>query len=446
MSKSESSSREPSTGQPRIAADSRAGYSIGHLSADERADMFRALARSEPEHAARLLSLIEDPEAATYLQDLAPDEAARIVEHLPSNDRVDILARLDADQAAAVLDTMETSRSADLRQQLQYASDTAGGLMVTEYLVYGAEQRVSEVIADLARHGEQYANYEVRHVYSVDSNGRFLGHVPFRRLVMTNHDARLSEVGVRSTNAVPVEARVHDIEDALDAARQATLPVVDARGKLLGVVTRAAVEEARKEEQATMLLKFGGIVGGEELRSMPTLPRAMRRMAFLLPNIALSYVAVSVIAMYEPLIERVTALAMVLPMVANLTGAAGNQAVAVSIRELSLGLVGSQDVLRVWRQELKVGAMFAVAIGAVLSLITWATRGAPMLAATVGLAYVGSCIFAVLLGGSLPLLLSRLGVDPAMLSSPILTTLTDMTAFLLTLSIASALLLAGLPV
>ena len=138
------------------------------------------------------------------------------------------------------------------------------------------------------------------------------------------------------------------------------------------------------------------------------------------------------------MIEKITALAIFLPMVANLSGAAGNQAVAVSIRELSLGLISESDVLRVWHKEILVGFVNGIAIGLLLGLITWLTRfDEPELALVIGSAYVTSSVFAVTLGGALPLFVRRFGVDPAMLSSPILTTLTDMASFFFVLSLAT---------
>jgi magnesium transporter len=176
---------------------------------------------------------------------------------------------------------------------------------------------------------------------------------------------------------------------------------------------------------------------------MPMHRRALRRLSFLLPSVVLSYLAVSVIGFFEPVIEEITALAIFLPMVANLSGAAGNQSVAVSIRELSLGLVSSRDVWWVWVKEAAVGIANGILIGALLGGIVHIWRGDWALAGVVAIAYAMSCTLAVLVGGGLPLILRRFGVDPAMLASPILTTITDMLAFLFVLSLAKSFLLPG---
>ena len=161
-----------------------------------------------------------------------------------------------------------------------------------------------------------------------------------------------------------------------------------------------------------------------------------------MPNVLLSYIAVSVIGFYEPVIEKLTALAIFLPMVANLSGAAGNQAVAVSIRELALGLIDERDMFLVWRKEVLVGLINGVLLGLMLTLVTLTMRHEqPVLAGLIGISYALTSILAVTFGGGLPLVLQRIGVDPAMLSSPILTTLTDLFSFATVLTLAATVIL-----
>jgi magnesium transporter len=214
--------------------------------------------------------------------------------------------------------------------------------------------------------------------------------------------------------------------------------VVDAEQRLVGVVRRAMVEEALADRSTRALLRFGGIIAGEELRTMALRLRAIRRLAFLLPNIALSFVAVTIIAYYEPLIEQVAALAIFLPLVANLSGAAGNQSVAVSIRELALGLVQPRDYIRVCGKEVGIGLCNGLVIGILLGGIAFLMRPEMAgLALIVGLAYWINSVFSVMAGGAIPLVAKGFKADPAMISSPILTTLTDMGAFFLTLTLAA---------
>jgi magnesium transporter len=276
-----------------------------------------------------------------------------------------------------------------------------------------------------------------------DGDGCLTGVLPLRRLVMLLAHRPLAEIVTQQPHAANVNATLDSLEALFDRVDYTAVPVVDDDLRLVGVVRRDAVHEALRERESEDLLKLSGIIGGEELRSLPWWNRTIRRLAFLVPSIALSYAAVSIIACFEPLIAHLTALAIFLPMVANLSGAAGNQAVAVSIRELSLGILRPRDVLQVWRGELLLGLFNGAVIGVLLAGLAILTRShQPVLAAAIGGAYALNSILAVGLGAALPLILQRIGADPAMLSSPILSTLTDAGAFLLTLSIA-ALLLGG---
>ena len=186
-----------------------------------------------------------------------------------------------------------------------------------------------------------------------------------------------------------------------------------------------------------MLLSFSGIVGGEELRSMSLARRASRRLSWLSINIVLNVCAASVIAMFQDTLSAVIALAVFLPIVSDMSGCSGNQAVAVSMRELSLGIVKPYEAARVWLQEVKVGMINGVVLGCLIAIAAYIWKGNPYLGVVVGVALMLNTLVAVSIGGTVPLLLKRMKVDPAVASGPILTTITDMCGFFLVLSVAT---------
>ena len=197
------------------------------------------------------------------------------------------------------------------------------------------------------------------------------------------------------------------------------------------------MDDALVERATDDHLKSQGIVGGEELRSMPLAERSGRRLSWLSVNIVLNMISVSVIAAFEETLAAVIALAVFLPIVSDMSGCSGNQAVAVSMRELTLGVVGTRDALRVWWQEAKVGVLNGLALGILLGVAAWAWKGNPVLGAVVAVALALNTVVAVSIGGTVPLLLKRLGADPAVASGPVLTTVTDMCGFFLVLGIAT---------
>jgi magnesium transporter len=173
---------------------------------------------------------------------------------------------------------------------------------------------------------------------------------------------------------------------------------------------------------------------------MPIVVRARRRLAWLSINIGLNVLAASVIAFYQETLAQVIALAVFLPIISDMSGCSGGQAVAVSMRELSLGLVRANELARVWLKEIAVGLINGLALGLLIASVAWLWKGNPYLGLVVGAAMALNTMIAVSIGGTLPLMIKRLGMDPALASGPILTTVTDMCGFFLILSLAAAML------
>jgi magnesium transporter len=215
------------------------------------------------------------------------------------------------------------------------------------------------------------------------------------------------------------------------------IPVINGDGQLTGVVHRAAVEQALADRNADDFRKSKGIIR-EELRTMPLAVRSRRRLAWLSINIVLNVIAASVIAFYQETLSQVIALAVFLPIISDMSGCSGNQAVAVSMRELSLGLIDPREIWRVLWKEATVGILNGFALGLLIGVVAFAWQGNWWLGLVVGIALMLNTLVAVSLGGCLPLLMRRIGMDPALASGPILTTVTDMCGFLLVLSLATA--------
>ncbi len=425
----------------RLLPPEDTAYTISRLDEERRTRMLQALSSTEPDFAADLLEHFDDSHVAEMIEELEPDVAAAIVDEMDSDEQTDVLAELDDDDAEAILNEMDPQEAVDARERLQYGEDTAGGLMITEYLVYPKNQTVDEVAGDLRRHADLYGEYEVRYLYTTDEDGRFSGVTPMRRMVMARAGTVLSTLEIPDPITCSVGMLIDVIEDIFDRVDYSALPVLDDDGKLVGVVQRAAVQEALAEQSSENLLKFGGIIGGEERRSAPPIRRALRRLAYLLPNIALALIAVNVISYFEPTIEKLTALAVFMPMVAALAGAAGNQSVAVSIRELALGLVQPRDLTRVMLRDAVVGLINGVIIGLVLACIVIVMRPEiPKLAMLIGGSYALGSVFSVSLGCGIPLVIKRVGIDPAMVSSPVLAAISDAASFFLILAGATILL------
>jgi magnesium transporter len=298
---------------------------------------------------------------------------------------------------------------------------------------------VREVVDDLTGDAIDYQLLTVHYIYVVVKEKKLKGVIRLRDLVFADPTKKIGEFATPALTVAP-DTGLNELEDFFDKHDIAAVPVVDDRRFLLGIVRRRAVLEAIAERAEADHLKAAGIIGGDELRSMPVLIRSRRRLAWLSVNIGLNILAASIIAAYEDTLTAVIALAVFLPIVSDMSGCSGNQAVAVSMRELTLGAALPKDVLRVWRKEAVVGLINGIALGMLLGAAAWAWKGNLVLGLVVGGALAANTIVAVSIGGTVPLLLRRLNFDPAVASGPLLTTVTDMCGFFLLLSIASQVL------
>jgi len=414
----------------------------------EPADLLHAVYTLSPDDQRALLAVLPPPKAAELVEDLPDSHVADLIEEMPaeqsapileemaSDHRVDVLSEMDDEDAEAIIAEFDEEDASEVRELISYRPDQAGGLMMTEFAWYPMARKVREVVEDLTGEAVDYQLLTVHYAYVVIRKRRLKGVIRLRDLVFADPEKSIGELA-KPALTVPPHATLDDLEEFFDEHDIAAVPVVDESQNLLGIVRRRAVLEALAERSEADSLKQAGIIGGDELRSMPVFVRSRRRLAWLSVNIGLNILAASVIAAYEDTLTAVIALAVFLPIVSDMSGCSGNQAVAVSMRELTLGAAQPRDVLRVWRKEAVVGLINGIALGMLLGLAAWAWKGNPVLGLVVGAALALNTVIAVSIGGTVPLILRRLELDPAVASGPLLTTVTDMCGFFLILSFAS---------
>ncbi|GMW02333.1 MAG: magnesium transporter MgtE [Candidatus Hydrogenedentota bacterium] len=410
---------------------------FSRLGEDDRAKLLTLL---EAEHAADIIAQLSDAQSADLLEELPAEVAADILEELDSDQRADLLGEIDATDAEAILQHMEPEEAADARMLLNYPADTAGGLMVTEFLAFPMAWKVSDVVRNLHDHAREYADYSIQYAYTVSDHGRLVGVLRLRDLLLSEDEVPLSSLMIANPIYVLHTATLDELEQTFARYPFVGLPVVEPDGRIIGVVRRLDTEEALGDRQEQAFMRFGGIITGEELRSMPLFERSFRRLLWLVINLALSLLAVTVIDQFHATLEAVIALAVFIPVVANLSGCAGNQAVTVSIRELSLGLITTEDYVRVIAKESQVGLINGLCLGTLLAGVSYLWKHNLALSLVVGVALAANSVIALALGGSIPLIVRKIKMDPALASPPLLTTITDMCAFFLVLSIAAAVL------
>lgn len=407
---------------------------IGHLNKEEQMALLTLL---PPEDAAELMEDIPEAQAVDLIEDLTTKDAAAILNEMESDEQADILLELDEEEAQAILAEMAPEEAAHARRLISYDSDTAGGLMRVEYFAFEESHTVEQVIEDLRTHSEKYRDYYLKYIFVISHTGKLKGVLQMQDMLLAKPETPLSAIILKDILSVDHYASQEELNDFFEDNNLFGVPVTDEEQNLVGVVLRRDILQAETERLAQEHLESQGIIGGDELRTMPVFFRAKRRLSWLSVNILLNIVAASVIAYHQDVLSSVIALAVFLPIISDMSGCSGNQAVAVSMRELSLGAVNPVEVMRVWWQEISVGLINGLVLGTLIGIVAWLWKANVFLGLVVGGALCINTLVAVSIGGTVPLILKGMDIDPALASGPILTTITDMIGFFLTLTFAS---------
>jgi magnesium transporter len=415
----------------------------GELHAADAGDLIEAL---DPELQPKFVALmgggfdftalteVDDGVRADILKEIAPDAVAAGVRDLDTDDAVYILEDLSREEQVAILERLPPRTRVALERSLFYPEGSAGRRMQTEFIAVPTAWTVGEAIdymretADLP---ERF--YEL---YIVDETQKFLGAVPLDRLLRSKRPVKVMEL------MEPDRWRVQVTEDLEEVARMferydlVAAPVVDGAERLVGVMTIDDVVDVIEEEAEEDIKALGGVTRPEEL-SDTVWTVARNRFPWLFANLFTALLASWVIRQFEGSIEKMVALAVLMPIVASMGGNAGTQSMTVTVRALATRELSDANAMRLIRRELLVGVVngfgFALILGTVAALWFNVTD----LGLVIGLAMLTVLAAAALGGIVIPLVLIRLGVDPAISSGPFVTTVTDVVGFFSFLGIAT---------
>ncbi len=243
-------------------------------------DQEKVITTLSPAEAAEIIEDIPDEQAVDIIESLEPKDAAAIVNEMQSDEQANLLADLDAEDAEDILHEMKPEDAKDARELARYADDVAGGLMMREYLSFPESAKVGDVLDDLSARADELEEHFKRYAYVVSSWGRLVGMIEIQDLVVTGRDKPLAEV-MTPTLFIQPDATLDEIKSFFDSRPMQAVPVVDNHSRLLGIVRRSSVQNAIVERSEREMLRMRGIVGGDEIRTLPTLARARRRLSWL---------------------------------------------------------------------------------------------------------------------------------------------------------------------
>lgn len=395
-------------------------------------------------------------EAEEVLSDLDADELSGVIERLETTAAVGLLQRFSFEKQASVADKlpprvaallmrrMPETAQADLlnhgstelrerlREALHYPHDTAGGIMEPLASTLLSDFTVEQAISVVRGAPRDTLFY----LYVVDRERKLVGVLNTRELLLAESNVLIADLVHRNVVSVPAMLDREEVANVMRERNFLALPVVGDDGRLLGVVSHEQVIDTVEEEAFEDLQRMVGAGADEKpLSSVGTV--VVRRFPWLCLNLLTTFAAAAIVGMFQPVIAQVTALAVLLPIVAGQAGNSGAQSLAVVLRGLALDEVAPGSVFRLLRKELLAGAINGLLISVVTAVGVWMWSGAIGLPIVIGTSMWLCLVLSPLVGAGIPLLLHRVGLDPAQSSTIFLTTFTEIAGFGLFLGLAT---------
>ncbi len=415
-----------------IETDPRqAASALENLPEDQAASILKNLTAAQ---AAHCLELIQPVIAADILERLIIEPANAILSAMRADAAADVLRAFTKEAQSAILEGLSPQRKDDLRELLSYPQDSAGRLMQTDAIALHRDLKVKEAIARLRALAPKKPS--ASYTYVVDSDNRLLGVLNMRDLILASAEQTIGEIMRTEVFCVGAFTDREELIHIAGSKHYISFPVIDHERRLLGVVkTQDLIASSQEEATEDLQLMFGA--SAEERPFSALSFKITKRLPWLYINLATAFLAASVVAMFEGLIDRIAILAVFLPIVAGQGGNAGNQTLAVALRGLVMRDIRPKDARRLIALEMTTGLLNGVAIGLVTALIAWLWQGNPYLGLIIGLAMIVNMLAAGMAGAAIPITMKRLGFDPAQSSGIFLTTVTDVVGFLSFLGFAT---------
>jgi magnesium transporter len=410
--------------------DAEVAQLVGMLPIDVSADV---LCRLQPEHSAGVLALVAVSRAAQILRAMAADDRADLVQQLPPE---------LAEQLLIQLGTRSPEVAEETRTLVSYGEDTAGGIMTTEYVAFGPELTVGQALERVRQIGRQRALEVVYYAYVV-AYQRLIGVVSLRDLLLARDNEIVADI--MASNVVSVHAATDQEEVARTITKYelTALPVVEDDGRLMGIVTIDDVVDVIREEASEDQQKMAGLVPTEEKYfDVGFRSNVHSRVTWLAVLFVVQFLTASVMKMFEGQVSLVMDLILFVPLIISSGGNSGSQSSSLIIRALALGEMTPRDWPRVLAKEsfigLTLGALLACA-GFARAFIGSAAQVASAMAFTVAISVVAVVTLGTLVGSLMPLAIKRLGLDPAVSSTPFVASIVDVLGLFVYFSVARVL-------
>ena len=423
---------------------------VGDLHPSDSADLLERLSADERTGAIEFLRDDFDPEILSELDETVRDHVVELmgmenvaaaVQEMDSDDALDVIEELDEDEQQQVLDAIPAGDRTILEEGLSYPEDSAGRLMQREVVTVPTFWNVGEAIdflrqsADLDGPPEATLPDQFYDLFVVDPAHRPVGTITLSKVLRTGRPVAVTDIMETDMRILPVSMDQEDVAFVFRQRDLVSAPVVDEAGRLVGAITIDDVVDVIHEEHEEDIMRLGGVQ--EDDLYDATVATTQARFSWLLVNLVTAILASLVIGLFNATIEQMVALAVLMPIVASMGGNAGTQTLTVAVRALAMKELTPTNAGRVIGKEALVGVFNGVLFAGLIGGVAWVWFGNSALGLVIGLAMIVNMFVAGLAGTTIPLALNRMGVDPAVASGVVLTTITDVVGFFVFLGLAA---------
>jgi magnesium transporter len=405
---------------------------VNHLSSPkEKREVFE-LVRGENKRG-QVLSELDGESIQEVLADLLHSDVAWLLKDLGPDDVAYILGFLPEDRGKEILALMKAEDSTEVEGILKYAKDTAGGIMTTEFFSLSEDATAQEAI----RRPQQATDAEmVFYIYVTDKDEHLVGVLSLRQLLTVPPATPLKNIMTRDVMSVAVDMDQEEVARQVARYNLLAIPVVEKDGTLAGIITVDDVVDVIREEATEDMLKMAGAIEEEPASKSSSLGSAKLRLPWLFTNLVGSLLSGAILWYFRYTIQEVVAIVSFIPVIAAMGGNVGLQSSTLIIRGLATGLVELTDVWTVFFREVKIGLLMGLACGFMLTVVGWGL-GQGFLGVVVGVSLVIAFLVSTSMATIMPIVLKRMGVDPAVAAGPFVTTANDITGITIYLTLAT---------
>jgi len=389
------------------------------------------------EYVALLLDYAEDDEKFNLLSLFSKNRQAQIISEMSSDELVDLLGTLDEDEQNEIITNMNTEEVEEVKALLSYDPESAGGIMATEFISIKETDTVNETINYLRTMAPD--SETPYYIYVVDDLDVLKGVVPLRQIIVSTPDTLIKDIMIENIISAPVDMDQEEVSHIFEKYGFMAIPVVDHNGEILGIITVDDVMEIMKEEYTEDMFRLAGL--DEEEKVAGTVIGAIKsRLPWLLVNLVTATLAAKTVSLFENTIAQIVALATFMPMVAGMGGNAGSQTLTLIIRGIAIGEISYENQADILKKEIAIGIINGLCLGLVVGVLGYFWVGSLAFGFVIGTAMLLNLIVATISGYLVPVLLKKVGIDPALASAVFVTTVTDVLGFFFFLGLATIML------